>query len=280
MAKITTQDRLANQLVAAATQYCYVNKLAPATGVAHEWFDMWAGAGQPGAGGFGATGKANGRVCTRATTGALVYPGNAAGGNTLHLLASLLAPCTSGSTAFELVIVDRISDVTLAYNEANGSITGVDATSRLPAGAGAQLIVNAATALAASSNVVQFGYTNTDGTASRSTGQITCTASAAVGRSVNGRLYQPLQANDVGIRTLDSFTLVSGAGATGTICAALVRPLAVISAETLILPQIREFIFNTPSQARIMDDSCIDLLLLPSTAVQNRVTGSIWLVEG
>lgn len=282
MAQIPSRDRLVNQQVAQMVQTCYFSKALPSTATAYWWQDIWNGSTTsiPVQGTFGTTGKANGRLLTRASTGALVYPGNAANGSTLHLLAASLSPQTSSSSATDIVLYDRICDVTLAYNEASGAITGMDATSRLPVGGGAQLMVTVASTLQATSNVVRFGYTANDGTSGRVTADITCSNTGlAVGKSVNGQKFQTLQNGDLGIRTLDSFTFVSGTGTTGTINVALVREIGYLPGQVLGHCQPRDFFFNSPSQPRIYDDSCVSMVLLPTSAAASRITGFIYLIE-
>jgi hypothetical protein len=247
------------------------------------WASFWlAGTGSatnPGSGSVPTTGKANGRICTKSTVGAIPIK-NAEGGRTLHLASSNLVQETSGGTTGDIAIFDRICDVALAYNESTGAIVGCDATSRLPAGAGAMLMVEVTTTLQSTVNVFNFGYTNQAGVSGRTTPNITCISAAGQGRMVNAFLFQYLQDGDRGIRSLDSVTLVSGTGTTGVIVASLVRPLLYLGANQLTLPAARETVFDTRRLPRIYDDSCISAATILAGAVTTRVWGTINLIEG
>ena len=141
-------------------------------------------------------------------------------------------------------------------------------------------MITAASTLQATSNVIRFGYTANDGTSGRVTPDITVSnAGLAVGKSVNGQKFQTLQNGDLSVRSIDSFTLVSGTGTTGTINVALVREIGYLPGLVLGQPQPRDFFFNSPSQPRIYDDSCLSLYTLPTSAVASRITGFIYMIE-
>lgn len=275
MPGFSTVDAIVSRLsVDLAGQRLLIHKTG-STMVASTPHSLWAATGLPSAGGYGSVGKANGRVLTSSTTGALSYS-NPSAPNTMHLLKSELT-LVAGSVG-TIIVVDRIADVLLAHAEATGSITGVDATSRLPSGAGCQLWLEVQTALSAASNTWTFGYTNQAGTSSRTTGSIVTVASAIVNRSPTAALWQPLQAGDTGIRTLDSITLVSGT-ATGQICAALVRPLATIPLPTLGLSTARDHVMELPQLERVRDNSCIQLIYVPNTTTALTVAGELLICD-
>jgi len=89
----------------------------------------WLATGIPNPGSLPSSGKANGRVCTRTTVGAFPIrtPPNGKK-NFLRGVHYLNAAATGVGT---LWVLDRLADVQLAHNEANGSITGCDASSKL-----------------------------------------------------------------------------------------------------------------------------------------------------
>ena len=275
MPGFSTVDAIVSRLsVDLAGQRLLIHKTGT-TMVASTPHSLWAGTGLPSAGGYGSVGKANGRVLTSSSAGALAYS-NPTAPNTLHLLKSEIS-LIAGSVG-TLVIVDRIADVLIAHSEATGSITGCDATSRLPSGAGCQLWLEVQSALSAASNTLTFGYTNQAGTAGRTTGSIVTVASAIVNRSPTAALWQPLQAGDTGIRSLDSVTLVSGT-ATGQIAAALVRPLATIPLPTLGLSTARDHVMELPQLERLRDNSCICLLYIPNTTTALTVAGELLVCD-
>lgn len=261
-----------------------ISKQVPSVGVANIPHSLWAGTGFPGAaaGTYGTTGKANGRVLTDASTGGITYR-NAPSGQMYVTRAGMMpGAATCLGTA---LLVDRIADVSLAHAEATGSITGCDATSRLPAAsAGAdacQIFVYVTSALSAGSNTFTLTYTNEAGTGSQVTANIVTVASAVANRSVNTGLFVQLATGDVGVRSVDAITAVSGA-ATGTICVALVRVLARIPLplnQTIIE---RDFLAEMPGPRAIYDDTCFDWILVPTGAAANGtvMNASISLASG
>lgn len=275
MAGFQSYDEVINALsVRLAGQSLQFNKLSSALGamIPHSF---WAMIGNPAAGGYGALGKTNGRVLTRATQGAIPYR-LPSGGRTMHLVKGE-ATLIQGALG-TLVLVDRIADVLLSHNEASGSLGGVDATSRLPLGGGAQLWIEVQSALSAASNTLTFGYTNQDGTPGRTTQSIVTTASQAANRSVNSVFFQPLQAGDSGIRTLDAVSLVSGAG-TGQIAACLVRPLARFPLPLSASTTSRDFVMELPSLPQIFDESCLALLYVGSSTSAPIVEGELLIAD-
>jgi hypothetical protein len=236
---------------------------------------LWTATGLPAAGAYGTQGRANGRVLTDATTGAFAY-GNAAGGESMHLFSFGAATITTNGTG-SFILVDRISDILLALNDAGGTLTGVDATSRLDSttapGSGALLWLEVQSVLG-TATTLSFGYTNQLGTGSRSTGNIVSTASQAASKSINSNLWQPLQAGDSGIRTLDSVTLVSGSG-TGSYAAALVKHIATIPLLSAEVYTERDYVVEIPNLEKIFDDSCLALMWVPAASVTATFFGEI-----
>lgn len=88
-------------------------------------------------------------------------------------------------------------------------------------GAGLQILYEQVTA-ATGTQAVTIGYTNQDGTASRSTGSFSTGAAFIVGRSI----IVPLQSGDSGIQKIDS--VVGATASAGTFNILVVRPLAVL----------------------------------------------------
>lgn len=223
----------------------------------------WQGEGVPVVGTVPTNGKANGRVCTNSTDGAVLgIPANA------YLASSSVGQQTSSSATGTLMLVDRISDINLNHNEATGSLTGLDATSRLATGAGAHIWIEAITTLGASSNTFTLTYTNQDGTGSRTTPNIVTIGSAIQGKSVltnAAYTFAPLQDGDVGVRSIQSITLVSGSS-TGTMLISLVRPLV-----TWLIPAIgygsnREELFSATPLPAISSSACLSFLWFPFSA--------------
>lgn len=258
MSGFSGYDAVINAWTVNATgQKLYFSKVSATAGVANIAMDMWKATGMPAAGAYGTVGKANGRVTTSSTTGAMPFT-NGAGGTTTHILAMEANVITASATG-SFILCDFVADVLLDYSETTGSITGCDATSRLPAAGGAQLWLPVVTGFSAAANTWTFGYTNSAGTASRVTPTITGVASRAADKSATAGLWVPLQAGDSGIRTLDAITHSTGAG-TGQFAAKLVRPLGTIPIGTIGLTTARDFVVELPNMERIYDSSCLGLI--------------------
>lgn len=239
------------------------SKISATASVANIPMDHWKATGMPAAGAYGTVGKANGRVTTSSTTGSMPFT-NAPGGTTCNLIAEEATVITTSATG-SLILVDFIADVLLDYSETTGTIVGVDATSRLPSGAGAQLWLPVVTGFSAVANTWTFGYTNQAGVSSRTTPTITGVASRAADKSATAGLWTALQAGDTGIRTLDTITHATGAG-TGQFAAKLVRPLGTVPIGTIGLCVSRDFVVELPNMERIYDNSCLGFLWLPTGA--------------
>lgn len=259
------------------------HKTTLTTGVALTPHSLWVGAGWPAVTGtYGATGKANGRVLTKTSTGGGRFVDAPPTGDT-RLCGVGMCPgaATALGTAY---LVDRIADVSIAHAEATGAITGCDATSRLPGVGtyeeGCQIWAYVGNALSAASNVFTLDYTDQDGNAA-TTPNITTVASAVTNRSVNALMFQTLAAGSTGVRSIDAITAVSGAG-TGTICLALVRVLATVPMPLLGTVIEKDFIAENPGMVKIYDDTCFDWIIVPTGAIANGtlMTGSISLVSG
>lgn len=275
---ITAADAVTNN-----GQNIIVSKAVPSVGVANVPHSLWAGAGHPAATGtYGTTGKANGRVLTSASTGGTRYQN--APSDQMYIMGAGMAPgaATCLGTAY---LVDRISDCAIAHAEASGSITGLDATSRLPGAAataeGCMIWVYVSGALSAASNTFTLTYTNQAGTGSRTTANIVTVASAIVNRSCNANMFVELQAGDTGVRSVDSITAVSGAG-TGTLVVCLVRVLARINIPLLATAIEKNYITEMPGWKAIYDDTCFDWILAPVGAAANGtiMNASLLLASG
>lgn len=268
MAGFSSVDEVVNAWsVNGKGQRLFFNKVAAAASSAAIPQTLWTATGLPAAGAYGTQGRANGRVLTDATAGAFAY-GNAGAGESMHLTSLGASTITTNGTG-SFILVDRIADCLLALNDAGGSITGLDATSRLNAttapGDGCMLWLEVQSTLG-TATTLSFTYTNQLGAGSHSTGNIVSTASQATSKSINSSLWQPLQAGDSGIRSIESVTLVAGSGS-GSYAACLVRPLAMIPIPTAEVYVERDFVVEIPNLPKLFDDSCLSLIWVPTASV-------------
>lgn len=252
------------------------NKVMPSVSVANVPHTLWKATGLWPAGTDGTLGKANGRVLTDASTGGVVYS-NAVNPATMHLISLGAAPITASATG-TLILCDRIADCQLAHAETTGSITGMTATSRLAAttapGDGGQLWCEVTSAFSAASNTITFQATDQLGNTAVSLAGMVTTASAIVGRSPNAKLWQDLVANVTGIRALTNVTLTSGT-ATGQYNACIVKPLATIPLPAVSTYVERDLVVEIPNIPLLYDDTCFQLIFVPTAAVTATIFGEL-----
>lgn len=246
-------------------------KTLPSTTVTRIPHTLWLGTGTPAA----PTGNlpTTTPTVTNNGTGGIRFPG-ASTGKEWHL-AQGSAWNASGNGC--LVLVDRIVHCLVNLANGNQTLTGMDATSRLATGEGAQIWIEVATAGSASQNIFTFTYTNQAGTPGRTSPNALTTASQAVGRSINTHFWQVLQQGDQGVRSIQSFTL-SGTQ-TGTVYLTLVRPLAWFPMQAASVASERNFFSEIVCCEKVYDDSCLTFLIFPNFAASATFGGEVVLVE-
>lgn len=201
----------------AAKQSCVWDKTTARTTIAAGFFSLFDVAGNPGGGTLAIGNTANGLVHTDATAG---YPAiNTFGGGNTGYLARL----DFGNTvSCRISLFDRLFVCgAYAFNANTALSTQPSFSSRIPGGTdytNLQLWVEQVTA-ATGNEAVNVTYTNSDGTASRTTGAVGIGAAPTL-----GRCWQlPLQAGDKGVQLI---TNVAGSVATvGTFNVMILRPL-------------------------------------------------------
>ena len=262
-------------------QLLHFEKTLSIASTARQWQSLWPATGIPEAGGNTASGKANGRVLTKSTTGALPFT-NAPNGLKTYVTGTDVFSNTTALSNGMLLLVDRISDCQIAHNEATGAFTGLDATSRLGPtsgnGDGCMIFLEVTNTFSAASNNLIFTYTNQVGTGSRTSATVATTASMGNARSaVLGSLWVPLQAGDTGVRSIESMTLSSGT-ATGNLNVCLMKPLAAFAIYNNNQLISRDFIFEIPVLPRIRDNACLSFLFCSVSAAQSMMVGALTTV--
>lgn len=214
---ITTADGL----VGAARQQVLITKTGAATTVASQWHTLLNMAGNPGAGSL-TIGNTTAGVLVDDTVAGFPAINAFEAGNTGYLGAVQYA----NTVACRMELKDRIwhagsvSMTALATTTFTGQPS---ALGRFPdgAGVGCEIWLEINTTVSATATTVAVGYTNSAGTAGRTTG-----ATATLSGFVTGRLIQmPLQAGDVGVRKIDSVTVGGTVASAGTVNVILARPL-------------------------------------------------------
>lgn len=208
-------------LVAAARQFIPITKTASATTTAAQWHTLLGNAGNPGAGSLSIGNTTAGVLVDDAVAGFPLL--NAFGsGNTGYLHSVAFA----NTVACRLEVKDRIwhAGSVVMTTLATTTFTGQpSALGRFPdgAGVGTEIWIEINAAVSATATTVAVGYTNSAGTAGRTTG-----ATATLASYITGRLIQrPLQAGDVGVQKIDSVTIGGTVASAGSVNVILARPL-------------------------------------------------------
>lgn len=210
-----------DDLVTAARQQVRIVKTQTATSVANNYHTLFDRTGNPGAGSLAIGNTTTGILVTDTVAGFPLI--NAFGGGATGYLQTV---AFGGTVASRLALKDRIwhagsvSMTALATTTFSGQPS---ATGRMPdaAGAGCEIWLEINAAVSATATTLAVGYTNSAGTAGRTTG-----ATASLSGFVTGRLIQmPLQAGDSGVQKIESITVGGTVATTGTVNVILARPL-------------------------------------------------------
>lgn len=196
-----------------------------ATVTAGTFFSLWRLGGIPVAGADPTSLTAT--VVSATTTGAITFA-NPTSPATKHLINAGATSVTAGSTG-SLIVLDRL----LAYGNINANVntaqnlTNTASLTRYQGGTGTVMFLEVVTALGATASNVTVTHTNQDGVSSRSTGAQAMVVSSVANRVPNTFLYLPLQAGDVGVRSVQTIQF-SAAMAAGVVNLVIAKPLFTI----------------------------------------------------
>lgn len=197
---ITTQDGLVSAL---GTAQRLITVKANVTAVSGRMCSLWSGAGQPGAGSTTLGQAAAGVVPVDSDTGFLTFTNPGSGNSYLAGVSGISA--VTGM----LVIWDNlwtwgsggsgwsVTTTTAQNTSSPAALTRPDST-----GTGTEAWFEVLATMGAGAATPVLSYTNSGGTASRTTGTLGYNASAIIGSMYNF----PLQAGDGGVRSVQSLT--------------------------------------------------------------------------
>ena len=244
------------------------------------------GSGEASAGAAAAN-TAGGVVPTNSTAGALARTNPATGeAHMLNLLAATASQTgtillcdrllhiqgNSGGTAIDETITtaQTINSTTLPSRCPTSAIDDTPATTGYGVLAGVEVV----TATGAGTPTLTLGYTNSDGTAGRTATNVDPT----VATSIAGTFYRiGLQAGDVGVRSIESFTL-SATWTSGQLNLVLYRVLAAHVCLADGLPDRIDWL--TGGASRIYDNSCLFWIFLPRTTTSTQIGGLLTETHG
>lgn len=245
-----------------------------AAGVAYRMYELFSspnfvpgGMIWPGAAGVGTQ-------CTGATVGALDLGTTLAAGETRHLLNAMLYTPTTTCVPGMAYLVDF-----LAYHPACSvnapTALGAIALPRYTTGDEVMCSVFVQVLLGATTPSLTLTYVDSGGT-SRTATVVSPTNSLPIQTAfMNGSswwLSMPAVAGVNGVRSITSYTVNSGATATGSVCFVLYKILATIPILTLGTPVERDFAVQMPSLPLIEDQAwgstpCLGWIVIPGGAM-------------
>lgn len=245
---------------------------------AGRWYDMSGLAGTPVANAWSGTALAW-KTCDESTGNGTAIFGMYNGGNvsadTKHLLNVAAVTGVATGVPSVLMLVDMqgyYPGISMASGSAQ-TLTGTP-TLRYTNGVGVRAYVVITSTAGATAHNVSLSYTNSASTAGRSLPvTVACTASAIVphithsGTAANNYgPFLPLASGDVGIKSVETFTL-SASSTAGTAALVLARPLLTLPLTTVSIAAERDLVNQLPSMPRIYDGACLTWLLFTGAAV-------------
>lgn len=243
-------------------------------GVAGQWYSAWPWTGTPAAGVY--TGTAlNAQQCTETgIVGGIPHGGNVST-DTKHLLKWGMMCAAATSVPGTIMLLDRL----LYYpgidmvSTSNQALTNGVALPRYTDGVNVRAWLEITTAAGTGTGVMTFGtsgYTNSADATGRQHGvTVNTVASAAIARIPHSGLvanqshnpFLPMQAGDLGVKSVQSIQWTSGHTSTGTCALVLGMELATIPIPAVNVYSERDFVFQIASMPRIYDDACLMMLV-------------------
>jgi hypothetical protein len=189
---------------------------------------------------------------------------------------------TVATPAHQILLVDRLLYYPgIVVSGALQSMTASAAIPRYTTGAGVVAwpeVVGSTLTIAGTTFTMT--YTNQAGTAGRVSPSVVVDTNPIVGRIPFAHgFFIPFQAGDTGIRSIEDITF-GAAGTGGTITMVLGRVLARLPLFTQNAFVERDLVLQTPRFPEIIDDACLQLLVMAGTTSTGLLAGNIDAVAG
>ena len=225
--------------------------------------------------------------------GTLATPAIASSGGTLHTAAeagfpsigaagagnarNLACLCACGANAGTLFLYDRV----WSCSGLVGNVATAQAISSFPTlvrpdsvGTGLEIWLECYTAIGATTANATVSYTNTANTAGRTTGAMATGASLPANRM----LRLPLQAGDLGVKSVQSLTLSVSTGTAGNIGVTLMKRIAAIPFPIVNINSVMDF--AALGLPLIQDNAALQFVHLGTATSSGIILGSFKLVQG
>ena len=277
MPGFATYDDIINSLSALGRgqilKWCKLSMTAEAAGVPNL---MWRGLpGLIAAGAVPDTGV--GTIPTSSTAGAIPFT-NAAGGRTMHALWV----AAGGVTASGFILTDILwFGSGLSGTVTTEQVINSTALTRNTGGIGNQIALICWTATGTTAVNVTVNYTNSAGVAARTTVSVALWTGGFGGGTLaptaNQMQIVPLQAGDLGVRSIEGLTLSASTLTAGDFGVCIFKPVVNTMlnypANTSI---VKDLVLQTPSLEQVNDNACLVPIWIPS----GTTTGLAWMFLG
>lgn len=277
---LNTRELVDAEIVDGAVRFASWHKVPTQATAIGFWFDLSMSPGNPGPQYYAAAPLAA-VAMARSVQGGLDHGGNVAPAS--KYLRKMMAMCvTVAPTPMVMIVCDYL----LYYpfiDEGTTDQQDLDNTVTLPrytTGVGVQMM---AVAVAAQVGGVTFlvSYTNSAGVAGRTSQTVRMNTQGVTGTLITtGRTsslgpFIPLQAGDIGVRSIESVTLISGTDV-GLFTLVLVKPLAQLSVRGIDAPVEVDYFKDFSQVPQIVDDAYLNLIVHPSgTLAAAAIRGTI-----
>lgn len=282
MTAVTVRDVVDAEIAGQARFYEFVKNVTQTT-TAGVWYDLTGSSGNPRAKQWFDAAPLAAAQIRQSTDGGIFH--GASVSPALKYLRMLRLACAS-ATPLPMPVI--LCDALLYYPTIEDGTTDpqvMDNTLALPRytdGEGVQMM---AVTIASRTGGQSFtvSYTNSDGTAGRTTPAVrqnavaapgTITTSATATANTSGGPFIPLQSGDSGVRSVESVTM-SGAD-TGFFAIVLVKPIAQSVIRGIDAPYEKDMLLMGSEIERVQDDAFLTLLAMPNGSLSGlAVRGAI-----
>lgn len=248
------------------------NKTGVASNAIGNCNDLWTRAGWPAAGAAGGA-SPGGTNWNSASTGAMPFP-NPTTTDSLQAMSGWLTATVVNNS---LLFYDRLHSVVKTMNSsATQAVSGTPTRYQSTVSGNVQSAEgsfyfpsNPTTVLAATAhNWTVCQYTNSAGTATRSSPSVAGVSACVVGGIdlvANGGWFMPLQAGDYGVQKVTQLQC-SALVATGTIDFVVAHPLYIMSCPVANLVCQHDFLYTAFRAVKILNDACVSAIELNKPA--------------
>lgn len=283
MALVTVRDLVLAECEGRTRRSEFVKNVTQTT-TAGVWYDLTGAAGNPKAKQWFDAGPLIAQQVKQSTDGGIFHGSAVAGDGFAKYLREVRVACAS---ATPLPMTVTLCDYLLYYPSCEDGVTDpqtMDNTLTLPRytdGVGVQMMAVTISGRTGG-QTFSVSYTNSDGTAGRTTPNVTQNAVAAPGTVTTSATatagaadpFIPLQAGDSGVRSVQSVTM-NGAD-TGFFALVLVYPLATLCIRETTTVYERDSYLIGNELPRVYDDAYLSLLAQPQGSLSGlAVRGSI-----